>query len=56
MEKDELDKALDTLDSQHQDEMNQLLVVRDELKKQLANAKSEIKGIKVRNHPFKKVN
>lgn len=42
IEKDALDEALEALDSQHQDEMNQLLTVRDDVKEQLKKVKSQL--------------
>lgn len=47
MEKDALDEALEALDSQHQDEMNQLLMVRDGVKDELKKIKTQLEAEKV---------
>lgn len=47
MEKDALDEALDALDSQHQDEMRELLAVRVALKAQVKDVTSLLDKEKV---------
>nr|XP_039262104.1 thyroid receptor-interacting protein 11-like [Styela clava] len=46
-EKNDLNEALDALDTQHQDEMAQLLTVRDDLKEQLKSTKFQLEEEKV---------
>jgi len=43
MEKADLDQALEALDSQHQDEMSQLLMIRDELSRKLKASQDELR-------------
>nr|CAB3267251.1 thyroid receptor-interacting protein 11 [Phallusia mammillata] len=46
LEKSDLDQAIEMLDSQHQDEMNQIIVMRNELNEKLKSTQAQLEAAK----------